>query len=108
MDTIKIITPLCFRCFLKIVVLLSCMIKVTEGSLYKISENGLNYDKAKNTNLRKINCKAKIENNLYVVLLTLIKPPFTRRTIVVTLLSIICNTLLPIRIAYFYQEARML
>lgn len=44
-------------------VLLSCMIKVTEGSLYKISKNGLNYDKAKNTNLRKINCSAEIENN---------------------------------------------
>lgn len=84
------------------------MIKVTEGSLYKIIKNGLNYDKAKYTNLRKINCKAKIENNLYVVLLSLIKLPFTRRTIVVTLLSIICDTLLPIRRAYVYQETRML
>lgn len=39
------------------------MTKVTEGSLYKISKNGLNYDKAKYTNLCKIICKAEIENN---------------------------------------------
>lgn len=43
--------------------LLSCMIKVTEGSLYEINKNGLNYDEAKYRNLRKINCKAEIENN---------------------------------------------